>query len=169
MVLGQFQSRQHRFSCMMQIGNSYRIAYLLARGPRCFDYQYYAEQNSDLERNGIVSPMDLFEHFAEFGQFEKRKIRFTCADTMVGLPTGFDKLAPGAGSGASTAGGRIASERWARGETAATAAARLAAEQRAALLAQEGDGENPVQQALKGALVAEAAKDAFHAAKMRHR
>lgn len=130
---------------------------MLSRGPRCFDYRYYAEQHADLGNAGITTPEALFEHFAEFGQFEHRRVRFTCADTLIGMSAGFDTAPQGQLPGDRPG---IVKE-----EDAATVAARLAAEERAALLAKEGDADDPVQQALKGALVVEAAKDALNAGK----
>ncbi len=161
-LLGQFQGRRHRWTCPLAVGNSYRVAYVLARGPRCFDWGFYAEQHPDLGRAGIATPAALFQHFAEFGQFERRKIRFVCADTVAGLPAGFD-TGGGVRAGAGGAGGAAAAAR-AEEEAAAAEAAAAAAEARAALLAAGGDADDPVQQALKGALVAEAANDAFRAA-----
>lgn len=149
LLIGQFQARMHRFTCPLQVGNTYRIAYVLSRGSRCFDYEFYAAQHADLERAGFNTREALFEHFAEFGQFERRKVRFTCADTLQHLPKGFDNrkgmkpndIVTGAGNQFDMA-------------------ARKAAIQRAALLRQRGDANDAVQQALKGALVEEAAKDA---------
>jgi len=155
MMLGQFQGRPHKFSCSMPVGNSYRIAYILSRGLRCFDYRYYAQAHEDLEQAGITTPEALFEHFAEFGQFERRRVRFTCADTLMGLPAGFDNEPPGRAG--------VMNQKKLIHEDAVTEAARAAAEERAALLTKDGDAEDAVQQALKGALVEEAAKDALKA------
>lgn len=90
---------------------------------------------------------ELFDHFAEFGQFEKRRIRFTCADTMSSLRAGFDTIANGTIAGL---------------ESAEDAARREDAEEAAELLARQGDAKDAVQQALKGALVGETAKDFAH-------
>jgi hypothetical protein len=156
--VGQFQGRPHRFTCALQVGTSYRVAYVLARGPRCFDHEHYAAHHPDLARAGITAGADLFQHFAEFGQFERRSIRFTCADTMVGLPAGFDsgggRRAAAGGGGGVAAGGAAGEDR--EGD----AAARRAADQRAALLGSQGDAGDAVQQALKGAMAGEAARDA---------
>jgi hypothetical protein len=143
-LVGQFHARKHRFTCAMPTGNSYRVAYVLARGPRCFDYKFYLAEHKDLQRAGITSPQQLFEHFAEFGQFEKRRIRFTCADTMYGLRGGFDTDAVQTGDGG-----------W---ESALDLAAKDA-EDAAELLNRQGDADDAVQQALKGVLVSETAKD----------
>ena len=121
----------------MPVGNSFRVSYVLVRGPRCFDHRHYLEQHRDLQDAGFTTSNDLFGHFVEFGQFEQRRIRFTCADTMTGLPAGFD-----------TASEEALDEDF---------DSREANEERAALL-KGGDASDPVQQALKGALVAEVAK-----------
>lgn len=42
-----------RFSCPLQIGNSYRLGYVRARGQRCFDHAYYATNSPDLEEAGL--------------------------------------------------------------------------------------------------------------------
>ncbi len=42
-----------RFSCPLQIGNSYRLGYVRARGQRCFDHSYYATNSPDLEEAGL--------------------------------------------------------------------------------------------------------------------
>ena len=141
-LLGQFHARKHRFTCAMPTGNSFRVAYVMSRGPRCFDYTYYLDQHKDLQSAGMADPLDLFYHFAEFGQFEKRKIRFTCADTMYGLPRGFDTEPPGSLGGAGVEGG-VEQE----------------AEDAAEVLARQGDAGDAVQQAIKGVLVSETAKD----------
>ena len=152
LLLGQFQARMHRFDCPLQVGNSYRIAYVLSRGPRCFDHEYYAQQHSDLERAGFNSQETLFEHFAEFGQFERRKVRFTCADTFMDIPEGFDYQKGTRGSEIINGAHSASSNDMER---------RKAAIQRATMLRERGDANDEVQQALKGALVEEAAKDAF--------
>jgi hypothetical protein len=74
-LLGQFQGRPHRFSCPLQIGNSYRLGYVKARGPRCFDHSYYATNNPDLETAGLSKAAQLFHHYTEHGQFEQRDVR----------------------------------------------------------------------------------------------
>ena len=102
-LLGHVQPRKYRFSCGMPTGNSVRVAYVLARGPRCFDYNYYAAQHKDLLQAGMSTGQELFDHFAEFGQFEKRRIRFTCADTMSGLRSGFDTIVNGTITGSESA------------------------------------------------------------------
>lgn len=150
LLLGQFQAKNYRFTCPMNIGNSYRIAYVLSRGSRCFDHEYYAQQHSDLAKAGFDTKELLFEHFAEFGQFEKRKVRFTCADTMIELPRGFDTLDNGHVDGVSFK---------MKKEDAQETEMRKAAIQRAAMLRQRGDANDEVTQAIKGALVEEAALD----------
>lgn len=154
LLLGQFQAKNSRFTCPMNIGNSYRIAYVLSRGSRCFDHEYYAQQHNDLAKAGFDTKELLFEHFAEFGQFEKRKVRFTCADTMIELPRGFDTLDDGRTDGGS--GVRYSKT---KKEDAQETEMRKAAIQRAAMLRQRGDANDEVTQAIKGALVGEAAKD----------
>lgn len=62
-----------RFSCPVQIGNSYRVAYVKARGHVCFDHDYYVTKAPDLRI--LPSAHDLFIHYAGFGQFENRLIR----------------------------------------------------------------------------------------------
>lgn len=149
LMLGQFQGKNYRFTCPFQVGNSYRIAYVLSRGPRCFDHEYYAQQHGDLEKAGFNTKELLFEHFAEFGQFEKRKVRFTCADSMDGLPQGFDNtLLSDSGFLPKLDEKNIHQE-----------SERKAAIQRAAMLRQRGDANDELTQAVKGALVEEAAKD----------
>lgn len=150
-LIGQFQAKPYRFTCPMQVGNSYRIAYVLSRGPRCFDHEYYADQHGDLDRAGFDTRESLFEHFAEFGQFEKRKVRFTCADTMMELPLGFDNKQD---SGTDS----IKVSKRSSKVDPKEIEVRKAAIQRAALLRQRGDASDEVTQALKGALVEEAAK-----------
>ena len=149
LLLGQFQGKHYRFMCPFQVGNSYRIAYVLSRGPRCFDHEYYAEQHGDLGKAGFNTKELLFEHFAEFGQFEKRKVRFTCADTMDGLPLGFDNVP-------TSASGFLAKVDQKNDQHESE---RKAAIQRAAMLRQRGDANDELTQAVKGALVEEAAKD----------
>lgn len=149
LLIGQFQGKKYRFTCPLQVGNSYRIAYVLSRGPRCFDHEYYAEQHADLKRAGFNSKELLFEHFAEFGQFEKRKVRFTCADTMEDIPRGFDNVP--------TSGAGFVSRLDPKDDQQESE--RKAAIQRAAMLRQRGDANDELTQAVKGALVEEAAKD----------
>lgn len=151
LLIGQFQAKPHKFTCPLQVGNSYRIAYVLSRGSNCFDHKYYAEQHNDLDRAGFDTRESLFEHFAEFGQFEKRKVRFTCADTMADLPLGFDTI-PDTGI-------RGFKYKNANKNNPQEMELRKAAIQRAAMLRQRGDANDEVTQALKGALVEEAAKD----------
>lgn len=43
-----------RFSCPLQIGNSYRLGYVKARGQRCFDHSFYSTSNPDLEIAGLT-------------------------------------------------------------------------------------------------------------------
>lgn len=152
LLLGQFQAKKYRFTCPMNIGNSYRIAYVLSRGSRCFDHEYYVQQHNDLEKAGFNTKELLFEHFAEFGQFERRKVRFTCADTMIDLPRGFDTTGRG-----DTEGLTLSSK--AKKEDHLETEMRKAAIQRAAMLRQRGDANDELAQAIKGALVEEAAKD----------
>lgn len=75
LLLGQFQGRTHRFSCPVQMGSSYRIAYLRARGGSCFDHNYYLDHNKDLQGAGMTSSAELFGHYTYFGQFEQRPVR----------------------------------------------------------------------------------------------
>lgn len=128
---------------------------MLSRGLRCFDYKYYQEQYDDLAKAGITNPMDLLGHYAQYGQFEGRKVRFTCADTMANLPAGFDTP-------------KIEEdddqyfESWDQkledvSETPEEAAERLAREEEQALL-RHGNASDSLQQALKGVLVGEAVK-----------
>lgn len=42
-----------RFTCPVQIGNSYRSSYIRARGRRCFDHNHYSLHNQDLRFAGI--------------------------------------------------------------------------------------------------------------------
>jgi hypothetical protein len=148
LLIGQFQAKHYRFSCPMNVGNSYRIAYVLSRGSRCFDHEYYSQQHGDLAKAGFDTKELLFEHFAEFGQFEKRKVRFTCADTMIELPRGFD-----------TQDLSHADQVGYQTKEAHETEMRQAAIQRAAVLRQRGDANDEVTQAIKGALVEEAALD----------
>ena len=148
-LVGQFQARKYRFTCAMPTGNSFRVAYVLARGPRCFDSNYYLEQHKDLQNAGMTHVLDLFDHFAQFGQFEKRRIRFTCADTLFGLPAGFD-TDPVEGMDGGDDDDLLLSEE--------IEAVRDAEE----LLSRQGDAGDAVQQALKGVLVSETAKDFAH-------
>lgn len=62
-----------RFSCPVQIGNSYRVAYVKARGTSCFDHTYYLTMAPDLKV--LPSTHDLWLHYAGFGQFENRAVR----------------------------------------------------------------------------------------------
>ncbi|PSC74038.1 hypothetical protein C2E20_2672 [Micractinium conductrix] len=89
-LVGQFQGRPHRFTCPVQIGNTYRSAYVRGRGRRCFDHNYYQEHNQDVRYAGVSEAHTLFNHYAEFGQFENRAAKFVCADSMFGLPAGYD-------------------------------------------------------------------------------
>lgn len=89
-LVGQFQGRPHRFTCPVQIGNSYRSSYVRARGRRCFDHNHYSKHNQDLRFAGIGQAYELFNHYADFGQFEKRVAKFVCSDSLFGLPKGFD-------------------------------------------------------------------------------
>lgn len=95
LLIGQFQARPYRFKCTMPVGNSFRLGYVSARGPRCFDHQHYYQQHTDLQSAGLSKASDLFNHFVQFGQFEQRKFRFTCADTLTGLAGGFDTFQMG--------------------------------------------------------------------------
>ena len=45
-------SSARRFSCPVQIGNSYRVAYVKARGHACFDHNYYVTMAPDLKVGG---------------------------------------------------------------------------------------------------------------------
>ena len=110
---------------------------------RCIHFSEFA---------GFNSQETLFEHFAEFGQFEKRKVRFTCADTFIDIPEGFDYQKGTRRSGFMNGAHSTGSNDMER---------RKAAIQRATMLRERGDANDEVQQALKGALVEEAAKDAF--------
>ncbi|GAX76065.1 hypothetical protein CEUSTIGMA_g3508.t1 [Chlamydomonas eustigma] len=53
-----------------------RVLEAKARGPSCFDFDFYSEHNSDL-RN-VNSNSSLWRHYVYFGQFESRPYRFTC-------------------------------------------------------------------------------------------
>jgi hypothetical protein len=75
LVLGQFQGRPHRFSCPVQIGHAYRLAYLRARGRRCFDQAFYLRHNLDLVSAGLKRGHDLWGHWTNFGQWENRRAR----------------------------------------------------------------------------------------------
>lgn len=48
-----------RFSCPLQIGNSYRLGYVKARGQRCFDHSFYSTSNPDLEIAGLTKGAPL--------------------------------------------------------------------------------------------------------------
>eukprot|EP01025_Chloroclados_australasicus_P029266 TRINITY_DN2918_c0_g1_i12.p2 TRINITY_DN2918_c0_g1~~TRINITY_DN2918_c0_g1_i12.p2 ORF type:complete len:195 (-),score=19.75 TRINITY_DN2918_c0_g1_i12:1599-2183(-) len=64
----------------------FKIPYVLAmerRGQRCFDVEYYKENNRDL--NSGWSKDRFFEHFVQFGQFEGRQFRFTCEADFSGI------------------------------------------------------------------------------------
>ncbi len=77
MLIGQFQGRQHRFSCPVQMGSTYRMAYIRARGPRCFDHAFYLKMNMDLTFANLKTQETLWAHFAGFGLFEdKRRFRW---------------------------------------------------------------------------------------------
>ncbi|KAL4452719.1 hypothetical protein ABPG75_008381 [Micractinium tetrahymenae] len=89
-LVGQFQGRPHRFTCPVQIGSSYRASYTRARGRRCFDHNHYSKHNQDLRFAGIGQAYELFNHYADFGQFENRIAKFVCSDSLFGLPKGFD-------------------------------------------------------------------------------
>lgn len=75
LLLGQFQGRTHRFSCPVQMGTTYRIAYLRARGGSCFDHNYYLRHNPDLRAAGMTSSSELYGHYTYFGQFEERAVK----------------------------------------------------------------------------------------------
>lgn len=156
MLVGQFQDRPHKFKCPFPIGNSYRISYVLSRGLRCFDFNYYQDQYDDLSKAGITDPQDLFEHFAHYGQFEGRTARFTCADTFIGLPTGFDNPET-LNRDTKLDKNDIEFMKKFSLETPEETASRIAREQEKALL-MHGDANDPLQQALKGVLVGEAVK-----------
>ena len=53
-----------------------RMAYMLQRGPECFDWRYYLEHNEDLRQLG--SKEALWAHFLRGGAYEGRHFRFTC-------------------------------------------------------------------------------------------
>ncbi|KAI7836092.1 hypothetical protein COHA_010020 [Chlorella ohadii] len=53
-----------------------RLAYLQARGPECFDWQYYLQQNQDLKH--YTTKAELWSHFLRGGAYEGRAFRFTC-------------------------------------------------------------------------------------------
>ncbi|KAI3432735.1 hypothetical protein D9Q98_004276 [Chlorella vulgaris] len=89
-MVGQFQGRSHRFTCPLQVGNSYRSSYMHARGRRCFDHNYYSRNNLDVRMAGVAEAHQLFNHYADFGQFEQRMAKFVCDDLLHGLPAGFD-------------------------------------------------------------------------------
>lgn len=62
-----------RFSCPVMIGNSYRVAYVKARGRACFDHNYYVTMAPDLKV--LPNANELWLHYAGFGQFEHRATR----------------------------------------------------------------------------------------------
>ena len=71
----------------MQVGNQYRTAYARARGHRCFDHNYYVEQNPDLGA-AFTRASDLWGHYAGFGQFENRPMRCdSCRAACMLAPT----------------------------------------------------------------------------------
>ena len=43
-----------RFTCPLQVGNTYRQAYLRARGRRCFDHDHYSKHNLDVRLAGVA-------------------------------------------------------------------------------------------------------------------
>ena len=55
-----------------------QIAYMERRGPGCFDFSYYIEQNPELsiDKSNLV---ELWSQFIESGQFEDRKYRYFLA------------------------------------------------------------------------------------------
>lgn len=89
-LVGQFQGRAHRFTCPVQIGASYRASFVHARGRRCFDHNHYSTHNLDVRLAGVAQAHELFNHYADFGQFENRPAKFVCTDSLHGLPKGFD-------------------------------------------------------------------------------
>lgn len=56
-----------------------RLAEVQARGPRCFDFSFYADANPDL-RSMRPNATWLWAHYVRYGQFEDRTARFTCDD-----------------------------------------------------------------------------------------
>ena len=42
-----------RFTCPVQVGNSYRAAAVRARGRRCFDHNHYSKRNMDVRFAGV--------------------------------------------------------------------------------------------------------------------
>lgn len=53
------------------------IAYLRKRGPDCFDWTYYMENNVDL-KTAFKTLYEAWEHFVNLGAFEGRMHRFSC-------------------------------------------------------------------------------------------
>lgn len=49
-----------------------------ARGPSCFDFEFYVDSNPDLGAARVQSRGALWKHYVYFGQFEARRYRFTC-------------------------------------------------------------------------------------------
>ena len=48
------------------------IKALRARGPNCWDADFYLANNPDLAANGIQQADQAWEHFVSVGQFEDR-------------------------------------------------------------------------------------------------
>ncbi len=56
-----------------------RVLEAKARGPSCFDFEFYQSHNKDLAGDEEVnSTSALWKHYVYFGQFESRPYRFTC-------------------------------------------------------------------------------------------
>lgn len=56
-----------------------RLAYMLQRGPECFDWHYYLAKNEDLRQRPEMQSKDaLWAHFLRVGAYEGRHYRFTC-------------------------------------------------------------------------------------------
>jgi len=53
-----------------------RVLEAKARGPECFDFEFYKSQNRDLLT--VNKTTALWLHYVYFGQFESRPFNFTC-------------------------------------------------------------------------------------------
>lgn len=139
LLLGQFQGRVHRFSCPVQIGNSYRVAYAKARGHTCFDHNYYVAMAPDLKV--LPSGHDLYMHYVGFGQFENRQVRYACADSFRNLTRGFEEVGLRTDEQQTQDGGAV------EGQQQEVDAAGQGAEQQQQQLATAADGLATVQTA----------------------
>jgi hypothetical protein len=64
-----------------------RVLELRARGPQCFDLDYYVHSNPDLGSLAQGGQEQLWQHFVNFGQFEDRRFRFSCAADLSWVAT----------------------------------------------------------------------------------